>query len=181
MSADFHLNNKETKPELKVNFNNETLSFCSEPKYLGVTLDRMLTYRRHLGSLRKMLTSRVAILRRLAASGYGVGSRNNFANSHLSPGLFNSRVSALLEGAVVLTPASLILSSMTPCKLWLDACVLHQRTIFLSLPASNLLSFVAKKPSYWRSQSKNWRAKCFILGEKHYFVWDTASQSTKWL
>jgi len=55
VSAAFHLNNKEAKRELKVNFNNETLPFCSEPKYLGVTLDRSLTYRRHLESLRKKL------------------------------------------------------------------------------------------------------------------------------
>jgi len=47
VSPVFHLNNKEAKRELKVNFNNETLSFCSEPKYLGVTLDRSLTYSRH--------------------------------------------------------------------------------------------------------------------------------------
>ena len=67
--AVFHLNNKEAKRELKVNFNNETLPFCSEPKYLRVTLDRLLTYRRHLESLRKKLTSRVALLRRLAGSG----------------------------------------------------------------------------------------------------------------
>ena len=40
VSAVFHLNNKKAKRELKVNFNNETLPFCSEPKYLGVTLDR---------------------------------------------------------------------------------------------------------------------------------------------
>ena len=39
VSAAFHLNNKEAKREQKVNFNNETLPFCSEPKYLGVTLD----------------------------------------------------------------------------------------------------------------------------------------------
>ena len=39
VSAAFHLNSKEAKRELKVNFNNETLPFCSEPKYLGVTLD----------------------------------------------------------------------------------------------------------------------------------------------
>jgi len=32
VSAVFHLNNKEAKPELKVNFNNKTLLFCSEPK-----------------------------------------------------------------------------------------------------------------------------------------------------
>ena len=46
--AVFHLNNKEAKRELKVNFNNETLPFCSEPKYLRVTLDKSLTYRRQL-------------------------------------------------------------------------------------------------------------------------------------
>ena len=72
--ATFHLNNKEAKRELKVNFNNETLPFCSEPKYLGVTLDRSITYRRHLESLRKKLTSRVALLRRLAGSGWGAGA-----------------------------------------------------------------------------------------------------------
>ena len=31
-----------------------------------------------------------------------------------------------------------------PCELWLDACVLHQRTTFQSSQASNLLTFVAK-------------------------------------
>jgi len=66
VSAVFHLNKKEAKRELKVNFNNETLPFCSEPKYIGVTLDRSFTYRRHLESPRKKLTSRVALLRRLA-------------------------------------------------------------------------------------------------------------------
>jgi len=64
----------EAKRELKVNFNNETLPCCSEPKYLGVTLDRSLTYRRHLESLRKKLTSRVALLRRLAGSGWDAGA-----------------------------------------------------------------------------------------------------------
>jgi len=70
VSAVFHLN-KEAKRELKVNFNNETLPFCSEPKYLRVTLDRSLTYRRHLESLRKKLTSLIQLLRRLAGSGWG--------------------------------------------------------------------------------------------------------------
>jgi len=66
VSAVFYLNNKEAKRELKVNFSNETLPFCSEPKYLGVTLDRSLKYRQHRESLRKKLTSRVALLRQLA-------------------------------------------------------------------------------------------------------------------
>jgi len=73
-SAAFHLNNKEAKRELKVNFNNKILPFSPEPKYLGVTLDRSLTYRRHIESLRKKLTSSVALLRRLAGSGWGAGA-----------------------------------------------------------------------------------------------------------
>ena len=67
--AVFHLNNKEAKHGLKVNHNNGTLPFCSEPTYLWVVLDKALKYRRHLKSLRKKLTSRVALLRRLAGSG----------------------------------------------------------------------------------------------------------------
>ena len=37
-------------------------------------MDRSLTYRRHLESLRKKLTSRVALLRRIAGSGWGAGA-----------------------------------------------------------------------------------------------------------
>jgi len=68
VSAAFHLYNKEAKRERKDNFNNETLPFCFEPRNLRVPLDRSLTYRRHLKSLRKKLTSRVAPLRRLAGA-----------------------------------------------------------------------------------------------------------------
>ena len=46
----------------------------SAPKKLGTTLDRPLTYRRHLESLRKKLTSPVALLRRLAGSGWGAAA-----------------------------------------------------------------------------------------------------------
>jgi len=72
VSTVFHLNNKGAKRELKVNFDNETLPFCSEPKFLAVTLSRSLTYPRHLESLRKKLTSRVTLLKRqLVGSGWG--------------------------------------------------------------------------------------------------------------
>jgi len=87
--AVFHLNIKEAKRELKVNFNNEILPFCSEPKYLGVTLDRSLTYRQHLESLRKKLTSRIALLACWLRLGYW---SNNSADSHPSPGAFIHRV-----------------------------------------------------------------------------------------
>ena len=94
LSAVFHLNNKEAKRELKVNRNNETLPFCSEFKYLGVTLVRTLTYLRYLESLRKKLTLSVAFLRRLASFPPGCWG-NNVANNHLSPGPFNSKVMRL--------------------------------------------------------------------------------------
>jgi len=57
-----HLYNKESKRELKVNYNNKTLSFCSEPTYLRGMLDRTVTYHQHLESLRKKLTSCAALL-----------------------------------------------------------------------------------------------------------------------
>jgi len=69
LAALLHLNNKEAKRELKVKYNNKTLPFFSEPKHIGVMLDRSLTYRRHLESLRKKLTSCVTLLRWLAGSG----------------------------------------------------------------------------------------------------------------
>jgi len=75
LSAAFHLSNKEAKHKMKVNFNNETLTFCSEPKYLRVTLDRSLTYRWHFESRRKERSSRVALLRQLVGSGWGAGAK----------------------------------------------------------------------------------------------------------
>jgi len=75
VSAAFHLNNKEAKRELTVKYNNEILPFCFEPKYLGAALARSLTYRRHLESLHKKWISCTALLRRLAGSGWGAGSR----------------------------------------------------------------------------------------------------------
>jgi len=83
--------NKEAKHELKVTHNNETLPFCSEPTFLGGMLDRLVTYRQHLESLRKKLTSCVELLRRLAGSGWGVGA-TNVANRHLSLDPFYSGV-----------------------------------------------------------------------------------------
>ena len=51
----------------------DALFFYPQPKYLGVMLDRSLTNRQHLELLRK-LTSRVALLRRLAGSGWSAGA-----------------------------------------------------------------------------------------------------------
>ena len=75
VTAAFHLNNRQAKRELKVYNNGRLLPFCPTPTYLGVKLDRSLTFRHHLVALRKKLSSRVTLLRRLVGSGWGAGAK----------------------------------------------------------------------------------------------------------
>jgi len=127
MLAVFNLNNKEAKRELKVNYNNETLPFCSEPKYLGVTLDRSLTH---------VLPTPWVI-----SQGANITHRTPEAACWLE-----QIACALPSGATVLTPALLTPPSTTPCEFWLDPCVLYQRANFQYSQEPNLLSFVAMVP-----------------------------------
>ena len=71
----FHLNNREAKRELKIFNNGKLLPYCPTPTYLGVKLDWSLTFRHHLEALRKKLSTRVTLLRRLAGSGLGAGAK----------------------------------------------------------------------------------------------------------
>ena len=73
VTAAFNLNNREVKRELKVYNNGRLFPFCSTPTYLGVKLDRSLTFRHHLVALCKKLSLRVTLLRRLMGSGWGAG------------------------------------------------------------------------------------------------------------
>ena len=75
VTATFYLNNRETKRELKFYRNDRILPFCPTPTYVGVKLDRSLTFRHHLIALRKKLPSRVTLLRRLVGSGWGAGAK----------------------------------------------------------------------------------------------------------
>ena len=75
VTAAFHLNNREAKRELKVYNNGRLLPFCPNHTYLGVKLDRSLTFRHHLVALRKKLSSRVTLLRRLVGSGWGADAK----------------------------------------------------------------------------------------------------------
>ena len=75
VTAVFHLNNREAKRELKVYNNDILLPFCPIPTYLGVKLDRSLTFRHHLVALRKKLSLRVTLLRQLEGSGWGAGAK----------------------------------------------------------------------------------------------------------
>ena len=75
VTAAFHLNNRETKRELKVYNNGRLLPFCPIPTYLGVKLDRSLTFCHHLVTLRKKLSSRVTMLRQVVGLGWSTGAK----------------------------------------------------------------------------------------------------------
>ena len=75
VTAAFHLNNREAKRELNVYNKGNLLPPCPVPTYLGVKRDRLLTFRHHFEALRKKLSTQVAVLRRLAGSGWGASAK----------------------------------------------------------------------------------------------------------
>ena len=134
----FHLNNREAKRELNVYNNGKRLPFCPVPTYLGVKLDRSLTFRHHLEALHKKLTTRVALMRRLAGSGWGAGAKT-LRTAALSL-VYSTAEYCAPFGVAVHTLASSIVFSTTHCALSLDACVQLQQTIYPSSQVSSRLS-----------------------------------------
>ena len=54
----FHLNNHQANQTLKIQLNNELLPPEKHPRYLGVVLDRTLTYRQNLKNTAQKLIKR---------------------------------------------------------------------------------------------------------------------------
>jgi len=160
VSAAFHLNNKEAKRELKVNFNNETLRFCSESKYLGGTLDRSFTYRRHLESHRKKLTSRDALFRRFAVSGWGAGATTlrtailtlvHPTAEYCAPAWCRSAHTHLIDPAI-----NDVLRNVTGCLRPAPADNLLIRD--LVRPSSSQTNWLKKK----KQLEPRWEMKCYV-------------------
>ena len=84
----FHLQNRESKRKLEVKNNGKILPFCPVPAYLGVKLDRALTYRHHLEALcQKNIHARFAAEE---TCGFRMGRWcQDIAHSCLVPDLFN--------------------------------------------------------------------------------------------
>jgi hypothetical protein len=59
----FHLRNKEAKRTLNIKWNGQNIEHCSHPVYLGVTLDRTLSYKQHVEKTRCKANTRVNILK----------------------------------------------------------------------------------------------------------------------
>ena len=67
----FHLNNHEAKRDLHITWEGKKLENTPFPVYLGVTLDRTLSFREHVIKLKKKLSTRNNILDKLANSTWG--------------------------------------------------------------------------------------------------------------
>lgn len=75
VSCVFHLNNREANRRLKIQFNVKRIKHDKNPKYLGVLLDRSLTYRPQLKSTQKKLKPRINIVQKLAGSSWGCSGK----------------------------------------------------------------------------------------------------------
>lgn len=71
----FHLRNKQANRKLQIQWENTALEHCPNPKYLGVTLDRSLTYKKHCMDTKLKVSGRNNIIRKLTNSNWGAQPR----------------------------------------------------------------------------------------------------------
>ena len=71
----FHLRNREAKRSQQVSWNGVDLENTDTPKYLGVTLDRTLSYKTHIHNTKMKVATRNNLLKKLANSRWGTNAR----------------------------------------------------------------------------------------------------------
>ena len=71
----FHLKNREASRELRIQWYDKELEYHRNPVYLGVTLDRTLTFSAHINKLRGKIGSRNNLIKKLATSKWGADPR----------------------------------------------------------------------------------------------------------
>ncbi|KAJ4922178.1 hypothetical protein JOQ06_016513 [Pogonophryne albipinna] len=75
VAAAYHLSTREARRELEVRVDNKCLEVQQAPKYLGVRLDRTLSFKKHLEEVKAKVTSRVALIRLLAGTTWGASAK----------------------------------------------------------------------------------------------------------
>ena len=71
----FHLKNRDAQRELKVVWHGKLFAYSHKPVYIGVTLDRCLTYKDHIAKTKAKTGARNSILKKLANTNWGTDSR----------------------------------------------------------------------------------------------------------
>src|SRR5436190_14972230 len=71
----FHLNNRRANYKLNISFDGTPLPYNEFPKYLGVTLDRSLTYRAHIKKTAAKVSTRANIVQKLAGKSWGANAK----------------------------------------------------------------------------------------------------------
>ena len=66
-----HLRNRECGKQLNISWNGVNLTHCNLPVYLGVTLDRTLSYKAHIEKTKKKVGTRNNIIRKVRTSKWG--------------------------------------------------------------------------------------------------------------
>ena len=113
----FHLSNK-LATMLDVYVEERPLPFASVPTYLGVKMERSLTYHHHLESLKMKVASRVALIRKLTGTTWGADAAT--AHICLSISVFNCWI--LRSCVVPQFPHS-------HAGLWIESCRAHHNRL----------------------------------------------------
>ena len=71
VSSVFHLANRKADYEPNISTCGKKLQFERTPKYLGITLNRTLSYKQHLTDVSSKVTKRCNLLKRLASNHWG--------------------------------------------------------------------------------------------------------------